>query len=879
MKKLLFVLGVSLLMFTNALAQKPLIDSTIYGRWDNIGVTTALLNNNGKYVLCPLSGDHYTLRSTSGAWQKQFDTSCEFSAGGKLLLYMSHDTLCFLTLGTDSLRTIPGVASFQQFSGDKAAWLCYKQSVTGSFIVINQSTGSQFSLPNATSFEFNNNSALVLEKSSGSGQTELSFFDLLTGKELPFWQGRSQTGFTFSKNGEVLAFIAADTSKQRHIWYYTADKGQALPVALPDSLVADKDISLQINCLNSSGDKLFFTLSKTESKPVVDANLSSVDVYSYKDAKLQSQQLLEHSQRVMTFVFNLPRRQLIQLAGNNEQITSNLDGEERLDNILGQQHGPGDRHDEENWNKQALSSMFVVSTTTGIRKTLSENKPGLVNGNYRLSPSGGYVIHYDAQSGNYFSYEVATGIEHNITKGAKYKWIAYERDDEPSSKFYNIGIAGWLKDDQHVLLYSQYDLFEADPSGKKPLINLTGNWGLAHHMQFSLPFTGLINEALNIDPMAPLLLKAFNRNTKNNAFCWIRPGHSQSPRLLTELPYIIDGLDKAAGAEVYTLRMQSAEKFPNYFFTRDFRIFTPLSDVQPQKAYNWLTDTLITFKLKDGSTSQGILYKPENFDPKKRYPVIIQYYERETQDLHNFIEPGYSSTAYVDIPTFVSNGYLIFCPDIHYKVGYPGRSACNTVLAAADHLAKLPWVDKTHMGLAGHSFGGFETDYIVTHSHRFAVAAATSGMTDFISAYGSIIGDGTSRQGQYELYRDRIGSTLWQRPDLYLENSPVLNADRVTTPILMMANHNDGDVPHEQGFEFFTALRRLEKKAWLLQYDKGDHYATIPVDLKDLSTRLRQFFDYYLKDLPPPKWMTDGIPARLKQVNTGLELDESGKKP
>jgi dipeptidyl aminopeptidase/acylaminoacyl peptidase len=191
---------------------------------------------------------------------------------------------------------------------------------------------------------------------------------------------------------------------------------------------------------------------------------------------------------------------------------------------------------------------------------------------------------------------------------------------------------------------------------------------------------------------------------------------------------------------------------------------------------------------------------------------------------------------------------------------------------------QFPWVDKEHMGLMGHSFGGFETDYVIVHSHLFAAAVSMSGMTDFVSAYGSIIGNGTSRQRQYELYRDRIGATLWQRLDLYLENSPILKANEVTTPVLLMANKKDEDVPYEQGVEFFTALRRLGKKALMLQYDNGDHQVRNLADQKDLSLRIWQFFGYYLKGEPPPKWMVVGIPATKKGIDNGYELME-GREP
>jgi dipeptidyl aminopeptidase/acylaminoacyl peptidase len=195
------------------------------------------------------------------------------------------------------------------------------------------------------------------------------------------------------------------------------------------------------------------------------------------------------------------------------------------------------------------------------------------------------------------------------------------------------------------------------------------------------------------------------------------------------------------------------------------------------------------------------------------------------------------------------------------------------------YLAKRSYVDAKRMGLQGHGFGGFETNYIITHSNLFAAAMSASGVTDFVSAYGSIIGDGSSRQRQYELYRDRIGASLWERPDLYIENSPVFWADRVTTPLLMMTNYNDGDVPCQQGIEFFTALRWLGKKAWMLQYDGEGHQIYSKTAQEDLTIRMAQFFEYYLKGEPPPKWMTIGVPAKLKGIDIGLEIDESGVKP
>lgn len=266
-------------------------------------------------------------------------------------------------------------------------------------------------------------------------------------------------------------------------------------------------------------------------------------------------------------------------------------------------------------------------------------------------------------------------------------------------------------------------------------------------------------------------------------------GQSSTVEPLNLEPYRFDWERpiRARDTDVYIVVKMSAEKSPNLFFTSNFIKYSPITNVYPEGEYNWLTTELITWKTFDGVTSRGILYKPENFDSHKKYPLLVFYYERLSDNLHKFNYPGLS-TGSLNIPYYVSHGYLVFIPDIYYKVGWPGRSAYNCVVSGVQYLAKRSYVDVKRMGLQGHSFGGFETNYIITHSNLFAAAMSASGMTDFVSAYGSIMGDGSSRQRQYELYRDRIGATLWERPDLYIENSPVFRANKVTTPLLMMTN-------------------------------------------------------------------------------------------
>jgi dipeptidyl aminopeptidase/acylaminoacyl peptidase len=275
----------------------------------------------------------------------------------------------------------------------------------------------------------------------------------------------------------------------------------------------------------------------------------------------------------------------------------------------------------------------------------------------------------------------------------------------------------------------------------------------------------------------------------------------------------------------------------------------------------------------DGQLSQGVLYKPDDFDPQKKYPVIFNYYEQLSHRLHEFPYPGVTGSN-INIPWFVSRGYLVFTPDIHYKVAADkggrtyGESAYNSVVSAAGYLAKLPYVDGKKMAIQGHSFGGFQTNYLVTHSHVFAAACEMAGESDPVSNYLLIYATGepvsrlyTAEQGQV-----RMGATLWERPDLYFKNSAVLSANKTTTPLLIVHNKNDHSVQWQQGVEIYMALRRLGKPSWMLQYDDAGHSIVSDKSAKDYTLRLTAFFDHYLKNASAPAWMTQSMLSKYKGV-------------
>jgi dipeptidyl aminopeptidase/acylaminoacyl peptidase len=378
-----------------------------------------------------------------------------------------------------------------------------------------------------------------------------------------------------------------------------------------------------------------------------------------------------------------------------------------------------------------------------------------------------------------------------------------------------------------------------------------------------------------------LLVNGYNWHTKDNGFYRINLEKPGDPVVLTMGPFLYENKAapimtsgrspiKAGNAERYIVQRMSETEFPNLYSTTDFKKFIPLTNLHPEKSVNWFTTELLTWTGLNGDTVQGILYKPENFDPNKKYPVVFHYYEKRSHQLHQYLEPEYEQGLF-EIPWYVSNGYLVFVPDIHITQGEQGESAVNAIVSAAKYLSQKPFVNAAKLGITGFSYGGFETFYLLTHSDLFAAAAAGAGLTDWISLYGGMMSTGISNQTMIENGQIRMGATLWERPDLYIKNSPVFNAHNVNAPLLMYQNTNDGIAPFSQAMEFYMAMRRLGKRVWLLEYEEGNHYMP-GTSAVDIHVRLRQFFDHYLKDEPAPRWMMEGIPSYKKGIDDGLEL-------
>ncbi|MBP5625281.1 MAG: prolyl oligopeptidase family serine peptidase, partial [Bacteroidales bacterium] len=418
-----------------------------------------------------------------------------------------------------------------------------------------------------------------------------------------------------------------------------------------------------------------------------------------------------------------------------------------------------------------------------------------------------------------------------------------------------------------------YDVWKFSPDGKKAEC-LTRGAGRRDKVQYTVmnparrsnPY---LYQNINNYPMkGRLMLQAFNEVDKRNGYAYVDAAKGGEPKgFLAENSFT--QVTKAQDAEVYAyLKGDFRHPMDLYVGPGIETTAQRLTAINPQQAeYRWGDVQLVHWQAYDGTPLDGLLYTPDGLDTSAKYPMMIYFYEKYSETLYDYRAPAPSRST-VNIPFFVSRGYVVFVPDIVYKDGHPGESAYNCICAGAEAMCEqFPFVDKSRMAIQGQSWGGYQTAYLVTRTDMFAAAGAGAPVGNMTSAYGGIRWEsGNSRIPQYEAGQSRIGKTLWEEGglDLYIENSPVFFAPKVKTPVLIMHNDADGAVPWYQGIEFFMGLRRLGKPAWLLEYNDEAHNLLERRNCKDLSIRLQQFFDHYLLGAPEPVWMKSGIPYARK---------------
>lgn len=532
------------------------------------------------------------------------------------------------------------------------------------------------------------------------------------------------------------------------------------------------------------------------------------------------------------------------------------------------------------WDENAFCDVSLVSLSDGSRKPLFQK----LNGMPGVSPLGNYLVWYSQEDLNWYSYRISDGRTVNLTAGLD--GMFYNDEDDHPAPAPAFDSPKWLEGDKALLLTDKFDIYRVSPDGGNAVC-LTGGEGRKNNVSHKVvflsrnPISGALSEvgvARTVGTNEKVWFTVFDRISKQNGYaCTKASGNSLEYSF--SLPKSFANVSKSFGTDVVVYRKGDFTNPMDAYVTSDFwKTERKLTGINPQQAdYNWGNVKLVHWTSYDGTALDGILITPENLDTTAKYPMIAYFYEKNSQNLFAHYNPV-PSRSVINFPFYASRGYVIFIPDIVYKTGHPGESAYNCICSGVEAMCRdYPFIDKSRMGIQGQSWGGYQVAYLVTRTDMFAAAGAGAPVGNMTSAYGGIRwGSGHVRAMQYEHGQSRIGCSLWDEGglDLYVENSPIFHTQNVSTPVLIMHNDDDGAVPWYQGIEFFMALRRFGHPSWLLQYNGEAHNLSQRKNSKDLSVRLQQFFDHYLKGEPMPVWMKNGIPVSRKGQDFGFEPAE-----
>ena len=919
---LLFLLTISLS------AQKKILDHSDFDIWNTI--KSQSISNNGKFIMYSLergekdrflkikdakaksilnydrvSGSQFTFDSknaifTIKAWK---DSITEMTRRKVKKDKLPKDTLAIFNISKKSLTKIANVKSYkvpQKWSGTvayllhdinkpktkskkpsdtskkKPAKKAKKVSAENGYhlVVRNLTTQKEETIKYVTSYSFAKEGKRLTYITTGSGDAKtggvyvLNLENNTTSEVFTATNKSKYSQITFNDAGNKLAFVVdADTTKalvrphQLYVW-----NGNAKATEIVAENAASKGYKISSNgriSFSKDNSKMYFGLATppiVKDTTLIKSEIVNVEVWAYDSPRLytvQEIQVKNDQKKSYLTAVHLNSNKVVQLA-TTEYPNTNLGNEGNSENVL--ISNPTPYMLESQWTGLRASDYSIKNSSTGnTSKALTK-----VVGRVQLSPKGNFAYGYNTVDSTWFAYDIAKNSNVNLTKGNVFYNELNDSPNHPRS----YGSAGWTKDDNAMLIYDRYDIFKFNPTTGQSTRLTKGR-----ETRTVYRYARLDREERFIDESKKWLLTTFNEVSKNAGYYEYNAKRKRGKQLL-EGPYRYSNPVKAKDDSNVLFTRQSFIEFPNLRISDlNFKKQTLVSDANPQqKEYNWGTIELHEFTSLEGKALKGLLVKPENFDPTKKYPMLVNFYERSSDGIHNHRapSPGRSSINY---SFYTSRGYVIFNPDIVYRDGYPGESAYNAVIPGITSLIDKGFIDKDKIGAQGHSWGGYQVAHLATKTDIFAAIESGAPVVNMISAYGGIRWDsGLSRQFQYEHTQSRIGGTPWEYPMRYIENSPIYNMDKVNTPILIMHNDKDGHVPWYQGIEYFTALRRLGKPTWLLNYNGARHWPLKMRNRKDFNIRMAQFFDYYLKDTKKPTWMHRGVPAIEKGIKQGYEL-------
>ncbi len=723
--------------------------------------------------------------------------------------------------------------------------------------------------------------AVVFATSTDDGEGDgFTVVDPTTGQVTEIMKGEGHyTQPTFDESGRSVAFLSDREqweTDQPSFALYRADANGWTVEKVVDNTTVGVPIDWWLSehgdvSFSEDGSRIFFgTAPRPEEesdKKILDADRVELDIWNWRDDYLQPMQLVraeDERNRSFLAVVHADQSHIVQLGSKAiPDITRTHRGDG--DHFLGTTDVP--HRQELSWDGR-YNDAYAIDVWTGERRLIVERVRGF--GGANLSSGGTYAYWWDDSDRDWKATRIdgTTGIL-SLTSDIPFAFHR-ELDDHPQGPP-PYGSPTWTADEEALLLYDKHDVWRTDPSGTTAPLRLTD--GRASNQRYRIIRSDVEKPWV---PNGEVLLSSFDMGTKGSGFSRGRTDRAVSVEQLTSDNVRYGPPTKARDADRLVWTRETFVEFPDLWVSdSDFSGAHKISEANPQQSeYRWGSAELVSWMSNDRTPLEGILIKPDGFDPSQKYPMLVYFYERMSDGLHQY-QPPLPNRASIRFSFYASRGYLVFIPDIPYEIGYPGESALDAVVPGVLTLVDQGFVDPDRIGVQGHSWGGYQIAYMITKTNLFAAAEAGAPVSNMTSAYGGIRWQsGMSRMFQYERTQSRIGGTLWDERDRYIHNSPLFFADKIHTPLLMLHNDADGAVPWYQGIEMFVAMRRLSLPVFMLNYNDEGHGLGRKANQEDWAIRMQQFFDHYLVESLAARWMEEGIPATSKGRDWGLDLVE-----
>ncbi len=590
-----------------------------------------------------------------------------------------------------------------------------------------------------------------------------------------------------------------------------------------------------------------------------------LELWSWNDEMIPSQQakggILNPMPSPSKGIFDLQRKKHYKICDSDYSALYIQNGKDpkfafKTDNIPYQKF--------RDWQHDTRYDLYLVNLADGESKMIAQALTRPV----QWTPNGDHILFFDNTNSSWILLNPETFTRRKLTDEIPYP-LQNELYDRPNPAP-PYGIAGWSNDGKKLLVYDRYDIWVVDLEGEEKTHCWTKGAGRKHHTVFR--FVNPERNELFIDLNKTQEIYSMNWENKDHGIYQLSPHGKLTPKI--EGAFDIEILQESEDRKTVVCFKQSYEEERDLWICdRSFKRMKKITSANPQqKEYAWGSVQQVEWTNYDGKRNQGLLYLPDNYDPNKSYPSIVTFYETHTPEMHIHPVPGLSH-AMIDIPTYVSKGYIVFQPDVYFKIGEPGKSSYNAVVSGTKALMDRQILDSNRIGLQGHSWSGFQVAYIVTRTDLFKCVNIGAALINITSVYTGIRDEGgIACMLMYEDWQCRMGKTLWEDLPGYIENSPLLFADKIHTPALIFHCDKDEAVAFYDGRNLFLALRRLQRPAWLLNYMGEGHFLRSRPAQVDWTIRMEQFFDHYLKDTPLPRWMKEGINIKERGYDQKYDL-------